>query len=43
MSIFGLTAYILVWPLVSAAVLLLLVVALGRDMRAAHRSGDDMF
>ncbi|HWK60977.1 MAG TPA: putative transporter small subunit [Eoetvoesiella sp.] len=43
MSIFGLTAYILVWPLISAAVLVVLLVALARDMWAAHKSGDEMF
>ncbi len=37
-----LTGYILIWPVVSAAVLLALIVALIRDMRAAGRDGDSM-
>ncbi|MGB6103376.1 MAG: putative transporter small subunit [Pusillimonas sp.] len=37
-----LTVYILVWPVVSAAVLLLLIVALIRDMRAARKDGGGM-
>jgi len=43
MSIFGLTAYILVWPLVSAIVLAVLLVGLVRDMWAAHKNGEEMF
>lgn len=42
MSIFGLTVYILIWPFLSAAVLLLLCVALVRDIRAARREGSEM-
>ncbi|MGB3289102.1 MAG: putative transporter small subunit [Burkholderiaceae bacterium] len=37
-----LTGYILVWPVASAAVLVALIVALIRDMRAASRDGDSM-
>lgn len=37
-----LTGYVLVWPIVSAAVLLVLIVALIRDMRAARKDGDSM-
>lgn len=42
MSIGFLTAYIMVWPVLSAGVLLVLLVALVRDMRAAKREGRDM-
>ncbi|HEY9281224.1 MAG TPA: putative transporter small subunit [Eoetvoesiella sp.] len=42
MSAFALTAYILAWPVVSAAILVLLVVTLIKDMRAARKSGEDM-
>ena len=42
MSIELLTAYILVWPVLSAGILLLLLVALVRDARAAKREGRDM-
>lgn len=42
MSTVLLTAYILVWPVLSAAVLLMLIVALVRDMRAARKDGDGM-
>ena len=42
MSALMLTAYILVWPVISAAVLLVLVVALIRDLRAAGKDGDSM-
>nr|WP_209021135.1 putative transporter small subunit [Allopusillimonas ginsengisoli] len=37
-----LTGYILVWPVISAAILLLLVICLIRDMRAARKGGGDM-
>lgn len=37
-----LTGYILVWPVASAAILVALIVALIRDMRAASRDGDSM-
>lgn len=39
---FFLTAYILVWPVISAGVLVLLIVSLIRDMRAARRDGQGM-
>ena len=42
MSALVLTAYILVWPVISAAVLLVLIVALIKDMRAAGKDGDSM-
>ena len=42
MSIFGLSLYILIWPVVSLAVLGLLCVALVRDLRAARRQGIDL-
>ncbi|MCQ9617498.1 putative transporter small subunit [Paenalcaligenes niemegkensis] len=34
--------YILVWPVISAGVLAVLVVALVRDLRAAKRDGHEM-
>lgn len=37
-----LTAYILVWPVISAGVLALLIVSLIRDLRAARRDGQGM-
>lgn len=37
-----LTTYILIWPLLSAGVLLLLLIALVRDLRAAKKCGDNM-
>ncbi|HWL30105.1 MAG TPA: putative transporter small subunit [Burkholderiaceae bacterium] len=37
-----LATYILVWPVISAAILLVLIVALVRDMRAARKDGDSM-
>ncbi|WP_313623422.1 putative transporter small subunit [Achromobacter sp.] len=37
-----LTAYFLVWPAVSAAILAILCVTLWRDLRAAKRSGKAM-
>ncbi|WP_397473888.1 putative transporter small subunit [Pusillimonas sp.] len=42
MNIFALSAYILIWPVISAGILIMLVVALIRDLRAARRSGDEM-
>ena len=42
MTVFGLTAYILVWPVVSAAVLLLLLGAFAKDLLAARKNGGDM-
>ncbi|WP_233583122.1 putative transporter small subunit [Candidimonas sp. SYP-B2681] len=37
-----LSSYILVWPVISTAVLVVLIVALVNDMRAARRDGDSM-
>ena len=37
-----LTAYILVWPVISAGILLVLIVALIRDLRAASKSDSEM-
>lgn len=37
-----LTIYILIWPVISAAILVLLAVALWRDLRAARKSGKAM-
>ncbi len=37
-----LTAYILVWPVISAAILVMLVVALIRDLRSAAKSDREM-
>jgi cytochrome oxidase assembly protein ShyY1 len=37
-----LTSYILVWPVISAVILGILVVALWRDIRDAKRSGESM-
>lgn len=42
MTMFGLTAYILVWPLLSVAVLLLLIGAFARDFLKARKNGGDM-
>jgi hypothetical protein len=42
MNGFFMTAYILLWPVASAAVLLALIVALVRDMRAARKDGNSM-
>lgn len=39
---FLLTFYILVWPVISAGVLAVLIVALVRDLRAARRGGQNM-
>lgn len=37
-----LSSYVLVWPLISAAILVMLLVALVKDMQAARKSGDSM-
>jgi cytochrome oxidase assembly protein ShyY1 len=42
MTAFWMTTYFLIWPVISAAVLLVLIVALIRDMRAARKNGDGM-
>ena len=39
---FLLTFYILIWPVISAGVLAVLIVALIKDMRAARRGGQEM-
>ena len=42
MSIDTLTVYILIWPVMSAGVLLLLLISLFLDLRAAKRDGREM-
>jgi len=42
MTVAELTAYILVWPVLSAGILIMLVVALIRDIREARRTGEEM-
>lgn len=42
MNVWGLSAYILVWPVLSAGILVMLIVALIRDMREARRTGEEM-
>lgn len=42
MSTLLLAGYILIWPAISAAVLILLLVALVRDLRAAGKDGNRM-
>jgi len=42
MSALGLSAYILIWPVISAAILVILIVALIRDVREARRNGQEM-
>jgi len=37
-----LTTYILIWPVISAVVLLVLIVALIRDLRNASKSDSEM-
>ncbi len=37
-----LTAYILIWPIISAVILLVLIVALVRDLRHASKSDSEM-
>lgn len=39
---FLLTTYMLVWPVISAAVMAVLLVALVRDLGSARRNGDSM-
>lgn len=34
--------YILIWPVISAGVLLLLIVSLIRDIKSARKTGEDM-
>ncbi|CAM5547306.1 putative transporter small subunit [Eoetvoesiella caeni] len=42
MTVFGLTAYILIWPVLSAVVLLLLLAAFAKDVLDARKNGGDM-
>lgn len=37
-----LTTYIFIWPVISAVILLVLIVALVRDLRAASKSDNEM-
>lgn len=37
-----LTAYILIWPVLSAGILVLLTVGLVRDLRRARKTGEEM-
>ena len=37
-----LTVYFLIWPVIAAAVMIVLLVALRRDLRAAKRDGKSM-
>lgn len=37
-----LTLYILVWPVISAVILAVLIVALWRDLKQAKRTGESM-
>ena len=38
----ALTAYVLVWPALASGVLLVLCVAVARDMRRASRNGESL-
>jgi cytochrome oxidase assembly protein ShyY1 len=42
MSANSLAIYVLIWPILSAGVLALLIVALWRDIRASRKSGEEM-
>lgn len=42
MNALALSAYVLIWPILSAGILVMLIVALIRDMREARRTGEDM-
>lgn len=42
MSLDGLVAYILVWPLLSAGILALLIISLIKDIIHARREGKDL-
>lgn len=37
-----LSLYILIWPVISAGILLLLVISLIRDIRQARKTGEEM-
>lgn len=36
------SVYILIWPVISAGILLLLIVSLIRDIREARKTGEEM-
>jgi len=42
MDVSVITAYILVWPVLASLILLLLLVTVTRDFRAAKKAGKDM-
>ena len=42
MSITALTAYVLIWPIIATAVLVVLVVGVVRDARQASKSDDTL-
>jgi hypothetical protein len=42
MSTLGLTAYVLIWPVLATIVLVVLCVGLVRDLRAAKRQGKEL-
>lgn len=42
MSSIALTLYVLIWPVIAAAVMITLCVSLYRDMRKAKRDGTDL-
>jgi len=42
MNELSLSAYILVWPAIAALILLMLVVSVIRDYRAAKENGEDL-
>lgn len=42
MNAMALSVYILIWPVLSAGILVMLIVALIRDLREARRTGDEM-
>ncbi|MEZ2720271.1 putative transporter small subunit [Paenalcaligenes hominis] len=42
MNLTALSIYILIWPVMSAGILVLLLVSLFRDIRAAKREGREM-
>lgn len=42
MNLTALAIYILIWPVMSTGILVLLLVSLFRDIRAAKREGRDM-
>lgn len=42
MSVNAIVAYILVWPALSAGVLVLLLVSLAQDIRRARKEGKEM-